>query len=143
MAVFGLLDDYDRDEEGQSIDADAASIEDTIRELHGRESADVFLLKDGKDVTETERWLSVATSRGRYAVIASLGEGRPASFMGEPGAQDEVEFAFACQFTSWPARFCVGLEHAVALALSFIESDGEFAEPGRWYLEPDKDRPAF
>src|SRR4051794_19209694 len=143
VAVFALLDDWDGNEQERAIASDAESVGRTIRELSEHESADVFLLKDGRDVTETNQWLSVAASQGRYAVIASLGEGRPASVLGDPAGVGEVSFAFAGQFSSWPARFCVGVEDAVALARTFIESNGEFAEPDRWWLEPNKDRPAF
>src|SRR5713226_389546 len=113
MAVCALLNDWDRNEQETTIEPDVESVERTIRGLSGRESADVFLLKDGRDVTETDQWLSVATSQGRYVVIASLAEGRPASFMGDRAAEGEVSFAFAAQFSSWPARFCVGVEDAV------------------------------
>lgn len=143
VAVYALLDDWDRDEQETAIEADVEIVERTIRGLSGRESADVFLLKDGRDVTETDRWLSVATSKGRYVVLASLAEGRPASFMGDRSAEGEVSFAFAGQFSYWPARFCVGVEDAVSLARTFIEGDGEFGERGRWWLEPDKDEPAY
>jgi hypothetical protein len=63
--------------------------------------------------------------------------------MGDPSAEGEVSFAFAGQFTSWPARFCSGLDDAVSLATTFIESNGEFGQPDRWWLEPGKDRHAF
>jgi hypothetical protein len=63
--------------------------------------------------------------------------------MGTPDAAGEMEFAFAGQVTSWPARFCIGPDDAVALARWLIADDGRFAEPDRWWLEPDKDLPAF
>jgi hypothetical protein len=54
VTVFALLDDWDRDETEKAIESDVESVERTIRELSERESADVFLLKDGHDVTETD-----------------------------------------------------------------------------------------
>jgi hypothetical protein len=143
MAVFALLQDWDQNGEETPIESDLVSVERTIRGLSGRESADLFLLKDGRDVTETDRWLSVSTSRGRYAVHAQIREGRPATFMGDPDAEGKVPFAHGGSMSLYQTRFCTDVDEAVSLARTFIETDGEFAEPARWWLEPFHDQPAF
>jgi immunity protein Imm1 of predicted polymorphic toxin system len=132
-AIF--LDDYERNERDKRVAPNPQAVEAVIREIAPRSSADVFLLSDSDDVGQASRWLAVTASLGRYAVCAQLAENGPwVNLLGDADADGETEFAHGGQGGTWPKRFLVEADDAVAVACHYLVT-GDLLDPSRWWAD--------
>jgi hypothetical protein len=134
MAIEAHLDDWDAGEMNKPVRADPDAIEAVLREIEGRRSADLWLLKDGDEVTTTNDWLCVTSSNGLFSVGASMGKDIFVDLLGDASLEGEVKFAHGGQMTTWPRRFCVNVEDAIAVARHYV-STAELLEPSRWWVQ--------
>jgi len=126
------LDDWDADVREKPIPADPETVEATIRQIAGRSCADLFFYPDAADVGWSGgRWLAVTASGGQFAVTAQLGEGEWAHLVGDACAEGEAEFAHGGQPATWPRRFLVSIEDAIAAARHYVV-DADLLDPSRW-----------
>lgn len=138
MTIFAFLDDWDIGERDKPIRAEPDAIEATIREVVGRESADLFLLRDTHDIGAARAWLAVTTSMGRFSVGAQVDEGVFASLVGDATLDGEVPFAHGGQMTTWERRFCVEETDAIAAAKHYVTTEELLDPTRRWIQGADK-----
>jgi hypothetical protein len=134
--IEALLDDWDRGLRNQRVPSEPDSIETAIRRVAGRWSADLFLRVDPDTTGESKRWLAITASNGLFSAIAQLDEGVWRQLSTRPDLSGSVDFAHGGQTGTWPRRFCIDLDEAVAAARHYVET-GDLLDSSRWVSDED------
>jgi hypothetical protein len=134
--IEATLDDWDMDLRDQQVPAEPDAVEFTIRQVADRWSADLFLRVDPDETGESRRWLAITASNGLFSAIAQLDDGVWRQLSTNPERLGSVDFAHGGQTGTWPRRFCVGVDEAVAAARHYVET-GDLLDPSRWLAEED------